>query len=44
MATVFVSGLSLQQWFSPFLALQPFNSVSHAVLTPSHKSIFIATS
>ena len=25
---------TLEQWFSPFLALRPFNTVPHAVVTP----------
>jgi hypothetical protein len=34
----------LDQWFSPFLMLQPFDTVPHVVATPNHKSIFVATS
>lgn len=37
----------LKQWVSTFLIflmLQLFNTVLHAVLTPEHKVIFIATS
>jgi hypothetical protein len=36
----------LEQWFSTFLMLQPFNIVPHGVLTtlPNHKIIFVATS
>ena len=32
------------QWFLSFLVLQPFNIVSHVVVTPNHNIIFIATS
>jgi hypothetical protein len=32
----------LDQWFSIFLMLQPFNTVSHIVATLDHKVIFIA--
>jgi hypothetical protein len=34
----------LEQWFSTFLMLLPFNTVPHVVLIPNHKIIFIATS
>jgi hypothetical protein len=34
----------LSQWFSTFLMLQPSNTVPHAVVTPNHKNIFLATS
>lgn len=34
----------LEQWFSPFLMLQPFNSFPQAVVTPNRKIIFDATS
>jgi hypothetical protein len=29
----------VEQWFSTFLIVQPFNSVFHVVVTPSHKII-----
>ena len=29
----------LTQWFSTFLVLQPFNTVSHVVVTPNHNII-----
>ena len=35
---------SLEQWFSTFLMLWPFNTVPHVVVTPNHKIIFVATS
>ena len=34
----------LEQWFSTFLTLRPFNTVPHAVVTPDHNMISIATS
>jgi hypothetical protein len=34
----------LELWFSAFPMLQPFNTVPHVGLTPSHKIIFVATS
>lgn len=38
------TGKQLKQWFLAFLTLQPFNSVSHVVETPNHKTIFVVTS
>jgi hypothetical protein len=35
---------ALEPWFSTFLTLQLFNTVSHVVVTPNHKIIFTATS
>jgi hypothetical protein len=35
---------SLEQWFSTFLMLQPFNTVPHAVMTPNGNITFVATS
>lgn len=32
---------TLGQWFSPFLVLQPFKTVSHVVVTPRHKIILL---
>jgi hypothetical protein len=34
---------TLEQWFSAFPVLQPFTTVPHVVVTPSHKMIFLAT-
>jgi hypothetical protein len=39
--------VTLKQWFSTSLVLQPFNTVPHVVVTtlpPNHKIIFVATS
>ena len=36
--------LGLQQWFSTFLMMRPFNTVPHVVATPNHQIIFLATS
>jgi hypothetical protein len=36
--------LPLEQWLSTFLRLRPFDTIPHSVVTPDHKSIFIATS
>lgn len=36
-------GYHLEQWFSISLILKPFNTVHHAVVTPT-KTVFIATS
>ena len=33
-------GNHLKQLFSPFLMLQPFNTVPHAMVTPNPKIIF----
>lgn len=33
----------LEQWFSTFLVLRPFNTVSRIVVTPNHNVIFIPT-
>jgi hypothetical protein len=31
----------LDQWFSTFLTLTPFNAVPHVVVTPNHKVILL---
>lgn len=36
--------VSFVQWFSTLLTLWPFNRVLHAMVTPSHRMIFIGTS
>jgi hypothetical protein len=36
--------LDLEQWFSAFLILGHLNTVLHAVVTPKHTIIFVATS
>jgi hypothetical protein len=36
--------LGLEQWFSTFLMLWPFNTAPHVVVTSDRKFIFVATS
>ena len=36
--------VTLDQWFSTFLSLQPFNTVPQAMMTFNHKIIFVAIS
>jgi hypothetical protein len=31
------------QWFSTFLMLRPSDTISHVVVTPNHKTTFVAT-
>lgn len=33
---VFIVNVSLEQWLPTFLALQPFNTAPHIVVTPGH--------
>ena len=41
---VYAMGQQVEQWLSAFLELRPFNIVPHAVVTPNHKIILVATS
>jgi dUTPase len=41
---VWSAGDPVGQWFLTFLMLQPFNTVTHAAVTPNHKFFFTATS
>ena len=33
--------IPVEQWFSTFLILRPFNTVPHLVVTPNHKIILL---
>jgi hypothetical protein len=37
--TLSTAQLGLEQWFSTFLRMRPFNTVSHIVVTHNHKVI-----
>jgi hypothetical protein len=42
--TINHGSISLDQWFPTFLMLQPFNRISHFVVTPNFTVIFVGTS